>query len=117
MEGQGRHRRHRRVRETPARRYEAGEVSAPDPAPEVGGVLLDSDVIIEILRGRQPMLDRARALGRQGARTYCSAVSYAEVFRGVRSGEEVLTETFFAGRGEVVIDAAMGRRAGSYLAM
>ena len=34
---------------------------------------------------------------------------------GLRPGEEVVTESFFHARGEVVIDTETGRRAGGYL--
>lgn len=77
--------------------------------------MLDSDVIIDVLRGRAT----ARAMGaleRQGVPTYCSAVSWAEVFAGVRPGEEAATEAFFLTRGEAALDAVTGRRAGGYLA-
>jgi predicted nucleic acid-binding protein len=47
--------------------------------------------------------------------TYCSAIAMAETFAGLRPGEEALTEAFFHARGEVVIDAITGRRAGAYL--
>jgi predicted nucleic acid-binding protein len=43
-------------------------------------------------------------------------VSWAEIFAGLRPGEEVVTEAFFDARAEVVIDARIGRRAGFYLA-
>jgi len=49
--------------------------------------------------------------------TYCSAVAWAEVYAGLRPGEEPLTRAFFEARGEVVLDAAAGRRAGAYLAL
>jgi hypothetical protein len=38
------------------------------------------------------------------------------VHAGVRPGEEPITQEFFEARGEVVLDAAVGRRAGAYLA-
>jgi len=105
-----RHRRHRRVRETPSGRY------APSPQPGgVAGILLDSDVVIEILRGRSSIADQLAATERQGLRTYCCAITWAEIGAGLRPGEETATEGFFEARGEVVIDAATGRRAGSYL--
>ena len=47
--------------------------------------------------------------------TYCCAVSFAEIWAGVRPGEEAVTEAFFHTRGEVVLDAVVGRRAGAYL--
>jgi predicted nucleic acid-binding protein len=55
-------------------------------------------------------------LEQSGVPTYCTAVSWAEVYAGLRQGEELLTEEFFNARGEVVIDARAGRRAGAYLA-
>jgi predicted nucleic acid-binding protein len=42
-------------------------------------------------------------------------VSWAEIFAGVRTGEEERTEAFFGARGEITIDASTGRRAGIYL--
>ena len=55
-------------------------------------------------------------LERQGVPTYCSPISWAEVFAGVRPGEEAVTEGFFVARGETALDAVTGRRAGTYLA-
>ena len=105
-----RSRQHGRVREAAPPRYETGRAS-----PAVTGVLLDSDVIIEILRGNARIAGALGALERRGIPTYCSAVSWAEIFAGVRPGEELEAEGFLHARGEVVIDAATGRRAGSYL--
>jgi predicted nucleic acid-binding protein len=48
--------------------------------------------------------------------TYCTAVAWAEIYAGIRSGEEPLTQAFFEARGEIVLDATVGRRAGAYLA-
>lgn len=111
MEGSRRHRRNPRVREAPAPEY------APRAAPgPVGGVLLDTDVIIEVLRGRRAVTEGLAALEAAGVRTYTCAVSWAEIYAGIRPGEEVLTEAFLGRRAEVVIDATAGRRAGQYLA-
>jgi predicted nucleic acid-binding protein len=105
-----RHRRHQRVRETPSTRYRSAQ-----PREAVTGVLLDSDIVIEILRGRAQTVADLRATEAQGVSTYCCAIAWAEVTAGVRPGEETLTEAFFNARGEVVIDAETGRRAGGYL--
>jgi len=104
-------RRHRRVREAAPPGY-------PKSAklPELTGVLLDSDVIIEILRGRAGALQAAIALEESGVPTFCTAISWAEVYAGVRPGEEAPTGAFFEARGEVVLDGPIGRRAGGYLA-
>lgn len=101
---------HRRVREAPAPRYEA------EPDDGVAGVLYDSDVIIEILRGRSSVVEAARRLEGSGVPTYCSAVSLAEIYAGIRPGEEAVTQAFFDARGEIVLDGQVGRMAGSYVA-
>jgi len=101
---------HRRVREAAAPEYAS--------APETGlvGVLYDSDVIIDILRGRPATVKAATALEAGGVPSYCTAVAWAEVYAGIRPGEEPLTQAFFEARGEIVLDGAVGRRAGAYLA-
>ena len=81
----------------------------------MNGVLLDSDIIIDTLRGRAHTVEVLVALEAAGTPTYCCAVSWAEIFAGIRPGEEVATEAFLGARGEVVLDAGVGRRAGGYL--
>lgn len=78
--------------------------------------MLDSDVVIEVLRGRRAVLVALQALERSGMRTYCTPITVAEIHAGLRSGEMPFTEDFFRARGEVVLDAAIAKRAGSYLA-
>jgi predicted nucleic acid-binding protein len=103
------YRRNLRVRETPAEGYA--------PASEaLSGVLLDSDVIIEILRDNRAIAADLEELVAGGARTYCTAIAWAEVFAGLRKGEEPLAVEFFETRGEVILDGITGRRAGAYLA-
>ena len=104
------HRRQQRVRETPAARY-----PSPAPSKAIAGVLLDSDVVIEILRGRTGTSGELLATEALGISTYCCGIAWAEVLAGLRPGEETITEAFFNARGEVVIDAETGRRAGGYL--
>ena len=104
-----RHRRQHGVREAAPRRY-----ASSSPAAALTGVLLDSDVVIEVLRGRAEIIAALREL-EAGTPTYCSAVAWAEIFAGIRAGEEARTEGFFDARGEITIDAMTGRRAGVYL--
>ena len=100
-----------RVRETPQARY------APTPgASALNGVLLDSDVIIELLRDNRKIVGPAAGLAAAGIRTYCTPVSWAEIYQGLRAGEEPLTDSFFESSGEVILDARIGRQAGKYLA-
>jgi predicted nucleic acid-binding protein len=79
-------------------------------------VLLDSDIIIEVLRGRRRVVRALAELEEDGVPTYCTAISWAEIYAGIRPGEETLTEAFFRARGEVVLDSVAGRHAGAYLA-
>jgi predicted nucleic acid-binding protein len=106
-----RYRRHARIRERPAQEY-----AAKQPREAAVGVLLDSDVIIEILRGNEQIAASLLALERAGVPTSCTAISFAEIYAGLRRGEEPVTEEFFEARGEVVLDARTGRQAGTYLA-
>lgn len=99
----------RRVRETAATRYEASP-------PALTGVLLDSDVVIEVLRGRRQVIEQLRALEASPIPSFCCAITWAEVWAGSRPGEAHVTEAFFEARGDVILDATVGRRAGSYLA-
>ena len=103
-------RRHPRVREAAPPRY------APESSAALNGVVFDSDVIIEILRGRAEVIASARELERSGVPTYCTPIAWAEVYAGIRGGEEPLTQAFFEARCEIILDAAIGRRAGAYLA-
>ncbi len=104
-------RRHGRVREAAPPEY-----TPPAAAPDLTGVVLDSDVIIEILRGRSVTVDAAAALEETAVPTYCTPVSWAEISAGVRPGEERATQAFFEVRGELVLDGRVGRRAAEYLA-
>jgi len=103
-------RRHTRVRETPAPRYASAREEG------LVGVLYDSDIIIEILRGRSRIVDAAIALERRGVPTYCTAIAWAEIYAGLRPGEEPVTQAFFETRGEIALGSKVGRRAGAYLA-
>ncbi|MBI1723634.1 MAG: type II toxin-antitoxin system VapC family toxin [Gemmatimonadetes bacterium] len=69
-----------------------------------------------MLRGRTTVVTAARALEQRGVPTYCTAIALAEIYAGLRAGEEPLTAAFFEARGEVVLDGVVGRRAGAYLA-
>jgi len=100
-----------RVREAAAQRYEP-----ETQIPPLTGVLFDSDVIIEILRGTPEVVEAVATLEASGTPTYCSPTNWAEIYAGIRPGEESVTEAFFLARGEVVLDAEVGRKAGAYLA-
>ena len=79
MAGSGGPRRHRRVREAAAPRY------AADATEGVAGVLYDSDVIVELLRGRAVVVEAARRLEGSGVTTYCGRVAGSYLARFARS--------------------------------
>ena len=106
-----RHGQQPRVREAAPQRYETEAENPP-----LTGVLFDSDVIIEILRGNAEIVEAVATLEGSGTPTYCSPINQAEIHAGIRPGEEAVTEAFFRARGEVILDAEIGRRAGVYLA-
>ncbi len=61
-------------------------------------------------------MEAATALEASGVPTYCTAIAWAEIYVGIRPGEEPITQAFFEARGEIVLDGHVGRRAGAYLA-
>lgn len=79
-------------------------------------VLLDSDVIIEVLRARdQDILAKWGSLSNSNSRILCSPVSVAEVWAGARMHEYEALSTVFDNLACTTIDAATGRKAGDYL--
>jgi predicted nucleic acid-binding protein len=69
-----------------------------------------------VLRGRAAVVKQAIALEQDGVPTFTTVIAWAEIYAGLRAGEEPLTQAFFEARGEVVLDGTVGRRAGAYLA-
>jgi predicted nucleic acid-binding protein len=79
-------------------------------------VLIDSDILIEVLRGRDPgILARWRELGSSGDFILCSPVSLAELWHGARPKEQAALHELFNALVCVPIDAEVGQRAGDYL--
>jgi len=72
-------------------------------------VLLDTSVVIDILRGAAPAIAYARSLPEPPA---CSEITRVEVVRGIRSGERRATERLFGALRWVAIDEPIARRAG-----
>jgi predicted nucleic acid-binding protein len=82
----------------------------------MSGVLVDSDVIIEVLRQRNPeILENWVELADSREAVICSPVSVAEVFHGMRDREKNAIEKVFSGMLCFPIDEQIGRRAGDYL--
>jgi predicted nucleic acid-binding protein len=79
-------------------------------------VLVDSDVLIEVSRGRDAgLVSRWIALGRSDVAILYSPVSAAELWAGARPAEHAALKSLFHALTCVPIDAEVGRRAGEYL--
>jgi predicted nucleic acid-binding protein len=79
-------------------------------------VLLDSDVLIEILRGKnQEILARWEELGRGADQILYSPVTAAELWGGARPSEFERLEAFLKVLDCAIADAETGRKAGEYL--
>jgi predicted nucleic acid-binding protein len=63
----------------------------------VATYLLDSDVIIDALRGRRGRNDLLARLAREGHWLACCPVNVTEVYAGVRAGEEAQTRALLDG--------------------
>jgi hypothetical protein len=72
--------------------------------------------VIDVLRGRRDTIRALERFVRDRVPTYCTPITWAEVFAGTRPGEEAETQAFLDAQGEVILDAPIGRRAGAYLA-
>jgi predicted nucleic acid-binding protein len=78
-------------------------------------ILLDSDVIIEWLRGHQPFVEQVPKLIVEHAELFWSSVSVAEIFAGVRKGEEDAVSNLFLLLEPVNVTTDVGKKAGGYL--
>jgi predicted nucleic acid-binding protein len=79
-------------------------------------VLVDSDVLIEVSRGRdQEILAKWEELARSEHRVLYSPVTAAELWAGARPREHKALNNLFRALLCVPIDGETGRRAGDYL--
>jgi predicted nucleic acid-binding protein len=79
-------------------------------------VLLDTDILIEVLRQRdEAILEEWRRLGRNAELVLYTPVTMAELWHGLRQGEEAAVSKVLETLICVPLDAEIGRRAGDYL--
>ena len=79
-------------------------------------VLLDTDVVIEIMRGNQVVIDNMKSLWRMGNVIFCSPVTVAEIYHSLRPKEVGKVEKFFRTAKCLPITKEVGEKAGKYLA-
>ena len=80
----------------------------------MGAVLLDTTVVIDLLRGRADAQGRLRALREAGDDAYVCAVNVEETVRGLVPREHEPARRLFAGLRTAPLDAAEGWRAGEW---
>ncbi|HLI82304.1 MAG TPA: type II toxin-antitoxin system VapC family toxin [Bryobacteraceae bacterium] len=79
-------------------------------------VLIDSDILIEVSRGRDlPIVSRWLTLARSKEKILYSPVSAAEIWSGALPGEFETTDYLFGSMTCLPIDGQTGRQAGAYL--
>ncbi len=78
-------------------------------------ILLDSDVIIAWLRGRDPFVALVPDLLEKGEALAWTPVSVAEIFAGARRGEERQLENLFLVLEMLTVSGPVGRTVGRYL--
>jgi predicted nucleic acid-binding protein len=78
-------------------------------------VLLDSDVIIEWLRGHEPFVAQIASLLESNSELFWTPVSVAEIYAGVRKGEEPQISKLFVLMEFLDLSMAHGKTAGEYL--
>jgi predicted nucleic acid-binding protein len=81
----------------------------------VGAVLLDTTVLIDVLRGRPGAVARLRGLRDADDRPYVCAINVEEIQRGLRGEHEAdAASRLFDGLGMVWLGRADGARAGTW---
>jgi predicted nucleic acid-binding protein len=79
-------------------------------------VLVDTDVIINFLRGRETARAFFLSLS-QETKLYCSAITVAEIYAGTLTHEETVTEELLNSLIVVDIDRDVAEKAGRYRAV
>jgi predicted nucleic acid-binding protein len=79
-------------------------------------VLIDSDILIEVSRGRDHgILERWDELSRGDTAPLCSLVTVAELWHGARPHEQKTLRAMFAAVTCIAVDLEIAERAGDYL--
>jgi hypothetical protein len=73
-------------------------------------IVLDTTVLVDILRGHRPALEYLRALD---APPTCSEITRVEILRGLRHRERDASEALMRAVGWISVDEPIARRAGA----
>jgi predicted nucleic acid-binding protein len=77
-------------------------------------VLLDTTVLIDVLRGRPGVVGRLRALRQHGDIPFTTAINIEEIHRGLRGTERAAAVSLFDGLRIAPIDRLHGVQAGDW---
>lgn len=80
----------------------------------MAAILLDTTVLIDLLRGRPGALLRLQALREAGDSPFACAVNVEEIVRGLREHEDVAARALFSGLRVVALGTEEGWRAGEW---
>jgi predicted nucleic acid-binding protein len=80
----------------------------------LAGLLLDTTVVIDLLRGRDEAVDRLRALRESGDQPHVCAINVEEIARGLRADERARAIELFAGLHLIPLGRAEGWQAGEW---
>jgi predicted nucleic acid-binding protein len=78
-------------------------------------VLVDTDVLIENLKGKEMIIEHITTLRNNGCTLYVCPISIAEIHAGLREGEEEKIGTLFRSMNCLSTDDRVGIKAGEYL--
>jgi len=82
----------------------------------LNSLLVDSDILIEVARGREArLLGQWAELSKASVTIACSPVTIAELWHGARPQEYPILNALFGALACVPIGPDIGRRAGEYL--
>ncbi len=79
------------------------------------GILFDTDILIEALRGNERVNRALIELAQKETLMACTPVTFAEIYRGMRSHEKERTALTLSAFTCVTIDQSVGKKAGEYL--
>ena len=92
----------------------ASVVPTPGASADRVPVLLDTTVLIDLLRGRPAAIAGLESLARSGERPFTCAVNLEELYRGLRPNEEDAAATLASGLRLAPLGRAEGALAGSW---